>query len=305
MNISKNKRPIILLYHSIDDRCGRADSWKLSVSPDNFRAQMQVLVSERTVIQLEELEQQMRRGDLKSGTAVVTFDDGYANNSMVAKPILEQIGIPATAFIATGFIGESEFWWDRLERILTDATLWSEMVHQIQIGPELIEVSPMTGQADTTKRIWALLRDAAPPQREAILDFLEESLAAGVRGSVNRPLSAEEVRKLSDGPISVGAHTVSHPWLTELTPSELAREIADSKATCEDLLGHPVSTFAYPFGVYDAASLAAVAAQGFSLACSTVPTPVSDDSDLFALPRIAVANWSAEDFIRRLDGERG
>jgi peptidoglycan/xylan/chitin deacetylase (PgdA/CDA1 family) len=295
-----NTRPIILLYHSIDDRCGRPDFWQLSVSPENFLAQMQALVSERTVISIEELGRQLHDKCLQTGTAVVTFDDGYANNWTVARPILEQIGISATTFIATGMIGDGEFWWDRLERILTDATLWPEIV-QIRIGPQLTEIGPTTDRTYLLKAIWARLRDVASPEREAALDRLEESLAAAKPERVNRPVTAEEVRKMSEGAISVGAHTVSHPWLPLLPPSRLAHEIADSKTTCEDLVRGPITAFAYPFGVYNEASRAAVMEHRFSLAFATIPTAVGDDPDPFGLPRVAVANWSAEDFVRRLE----
>ena len=49
----------------------------------------------------------------------VTFDDGYADNLHQAVPILERHVIPASIFIATGYIGgDREFWWDEVERLL-------------------------------------------------------------------------------------------------------------------------------------------------------------------------------------------
>ena len=51
----------------------------------------------------------------------VTFDDGYYDNLAVAGPLLEEARVPATVFLATGFLGASCFWWDRLARVFADA----------------------------------------------------------------------------------------------------------------------------------------------------------------------------------------
>src|SRR5262245_34238352 len=82
----KMSPPVILMYHSVDDRRGRSDLWGLSVSPQNFASQIEALTSERTVVPLEELARSVRAGRLPRGVAAITFDDGYANNATYAKP---------------------------------------------------------------------------------------------------------------------------------------------------------------------------------------------------------------------------
>ena len=55
----------------------------------------------------------------KLNTVAITFDDGFKNNSSVALPILDNLEIPATFYIASGLIGtENMFWVDKIEDCL-------------------------------------------------------------------------------------------------------------------------------------------------------------------------------------------
>lgn len=56
------------------------------------------------VLDLNDALAGLRRGDLPARAAAITFDDGYADNSDVAVPILQRHGLTATFFIATGYV---------------------------------------------------------------------------------------------------------------------------------------------------------------------------------------------------------
>jgi peptidoglycan/xylan/chitin deacetylase (PgdA/CDA1 family) len=102
-------------------------------------------------------------------------------------------------------------------------------------------------------------------------------------------LDAAGVRAL-DGlgdAVEVGAHTIGHPRLDELAGAALDREIAGSKAALEDVLGHPVSGFAYPHGAHDRRSRAAVIAAGYTHAAA-VKDALSHPGD----DRFAIARWT-------------
>lgn len=66
----------------------------------------------------------------------------------------------------------------------------------------------------------------------------------------NNPLSEKDVVAL-DRKFEIGAHSISHPDLTKITLLQAKREIRDSKTYLEDLVGHDVSMFAYPYGRYN------------------------------------------------------
>jgi peptidoglycan/xylan/chitin deacetylase (PgdA/CDA1 family) len=261
---------------------------------------MKTLSAARSIISLEDFAGQLNRHSLQAGTVAITFDDGYANNLHTAKPVLDDLGLTATLFLTTGALGTSEFWWDRLERVTADARFRPSTL-TLNFMSETLELRAEgwdDGKLLTT--MWSLLRDVHPEVRADILATLEERLAVEERTRFARPLKVEEVRELG-ATIKVGVHTITHPWLPELSEFELARELSESKSTCEGISGYPATAFSYPFGVYNGTIRGAVIERGFHLACATKQNVVSKDSDLFGLPRIAVPNVSGAELLHLMD----
>src|SRR5690242_15121760 len=77
-----------------------------------FDLQLTVLGRWFTVLSLREAAARLRSGTLPMRSACVTFDDGYADNATIALPILRRRGVPATFFLATGFIDGGRMWND-------------------------------------------------------------------------------------------------------------------------------------------------------------------------------------------------
>lgn len=100
------------------------------------------------------------------------------------------------------------------------------------------------------------------------------------------PMGWEELGALAQGGWEIGSHTCSHPRLPTLADAQLADELARSKAVCEECMGRPCSTIAYPYGDVDARVVAAVGAAGYT-AAATLPTRLHDEQPL-QWPRIGV-----------------
>lgn len=98
-------------------------------------------------------------------------------------------------------------------------------------------------------------------------------------------LGWSQIRELARCGISFGAHSISHPDLRMLSGRDLAMEIVGSKEVLEDRLGAAVSTFAYPFGLFDQRSRAIVQ-DHFSAGCSDALGFVEGDSDPWTLARL-------------------
>ncbi|MGH7792840.1 MAG: polysaccharide deacetylase family protein, partial [Thermodesulfobacteriota bacterium] len=107
---------LILMYHSINE--WSSDPWSLSVTPSHFAEHLEVLQKYGRPMQLQQFIRKHRFGITPRNVVVVTLDDGYADNLINAKPLLEHYNIPATVFLTTGYIGsQREFWWDELDRL--------------------------------------------------------------------------------------------------------------------------------------------------------------------------------------------
>ncbi|MBZ5645590.1 MAG: polysaccharide deacetylase family protein [Acidobacteriia bacterium] len=101
-----------------------------------------------------------------------------------------------------------------------------------------------------------------------------------------RPLmSWPQVREMAEQGFILGAHSVSHPMLTEIIPAKAEREIVDSKAELESRIGGPVEFFCYPYGYWNA-DLREVVKSHYRAACSTTTGVVGRNADVFALPRV-------------------
>lgn len=105
-----------------------------------------------------------------------------------------------------------------------------------------------------------------------------------------RLLNASELREMHDVGMEIGSHSVSHVRLTEANDARLAQELADSKATLEDLLGNSVDSFAYPYGAWNERCGAAVKQAGYHAACTTRTGWALRDQDPLQLRRLTVFN---------------
>ncbi len=98
-------------------------------------------------------------------------------------------------------------------------------------------------------------------------------------------LSWPQVRRMSAGGISFGAHTLTHPFLTRIPRRQAQAEIHQSKDVIEQQIGKPVTLLAYPSGDFNADIAEMVQGTGYAAAVSIVPGSVRVHDDPYALKR--------------------
>lgn len=292
---------LVFLYHRVAHEL--PDPSSLQVSPDNFDAHLRWLRTRADVVPLEEIER-ASTGDRPR--AAITLDDGYIDNLRVAKPILEQLGIPATVFITSGFVGDrAGFWHDRLADLLLKGEPASTHV-EVEVADRSIWAH--VGSPASRQRAHRVLHQALRRRPPTDIETALASLAAQVGrdpavAASALPMTPSEVVELVTGTlVAVGAHSVSHAMLSSLDQAEQEFEIGESGRALSELVSVPVTSFAYPFGAtsdYDTVSIA-TAERFYERAFTSEHGVVSRESDRFRLPRIGVGDWDVEQFAARV-----
>lgn len=105
-----------------------------------------------------------------------------------------------------------------------------------------------------------------------------------------RLLNASELREMQESGMEIGSHTVNHVRLPEVNDAGLMRELTESKATLEDMLGNAIDSFAYPYGAWNERCENAVKQAGYTAACTTRTGWALRDKNPYRLRRLTVFN---------------
>lgn len=274
---------IILMYHRVLERPDPL----LPGVPDArlFDMHMAELARSFRPLSLDMALSRLASGTLPRRSVCVTFDDGYADNHDVALPILDQHRIPATIFVAPGFLDGGYMWNDGITEVVRGADDVLELRHlelgRYTLGSWQARREAMAGIIDRLKY------RPAPERARRVAELLESRKQPAPRHLM---MSTNQVKAVRGAGHLIGAHTMTHPILTQTPNSTVRAELAESKSTLERLLNEPVDLFAYPNGNpdrdYALRHVEAVRHCGFKAAVSVSWGCATPESDPYQLPRI-------------------
>jgi peptidoglycan/xylan/chitin deacetylase (PgdA/CDA1 family) len=297
----------VITYHGVlPERYRSADHFLDStlVNLPSFRSQLALLKRHYNVISPERFLSWLRKLEkLPERAVLLTCDDGLLNNLTIMAPVLQEEGLQCLFFVTGRSAGNTPamLWYVELYLMLMEA----RGTHQpFDWRGLLIPAIP----ADRLERIacWLqLMKTLSRFDGVERLDFVGEAArrwgldSQWKRKYLDDPLlrqrfqllCTQEVRRLAEAGMTIGAHTMSHLILAEQS-SDLARaEIADCRTTLERCSGQPVWALAYAFG--DPASVGnreyqLAESAGYECAFVNVGGPLGKTFSRFALPRIHV-----------------
>lgn len=270
------------------------------VDASRFEAQMIKVRRLFNVLPLSEAVQRLKRNALPARAACITFDDGYADNAEVALPILQRQRIPATFFIASGYLGQGCMFNDRVIEIVRQYPEAHLDLSRLGLG-----VHPIATLEEKRSAISALLSQLKyKPLVERLAQVEAVGTIAGVDKLPRLMMSPGQVRQLHDSGMDIGGHTVNHPILASTDIATARNEVGENRDRLTEITGVPVKLFAYPNGKphidYREEHVALVKGMGFDAAVSTAWGVATQGSDLFQLPRFTPWDRSLTRFATRL-----
>lgn len=246
---------IISLHRTVPDeqRSPLPQNRALEIRPSALRSMLDwVSKNGFDVIRLDEVRS--RLAEPKGNKFICfTFDDGYRDNLTEALPIFRDFGYPLAVNVTTGFLDRTaSTWWYFLEDVMA-----RRQKLEIEWGGEPFEWTWTTPEDRVIAftQIATLIRTQDAQRRDVLLQTLGEATGLDpLTRTRELILSWEELRQLAGHwHVTVGAHSVGHHVLSQLSEADLKRELLESKTMIEARLGKRVQHFAYPFGGRDAA----------------------------------------------------
>jgi peptidoglycan/xylan/chitin deacetylase (PgdA/CDA1 family) len=240
---------LVLVYHAILDQ-EKDEPFRYHHTIDEFGDHLDWLGANCTPVSLGDFAR-WKRGEFRSlkPPVLLTFDDGYRNNAVLAAPVLGRKGFPAVFFIASGYIDSARVLWpdEVFARVLACRA------NSLQ-GPEgEVHVVPHGHVARQTlaRAVVEACKNCDDAQRRRYVEYL-----AGLTpqcdplqdAGVQEFMTWSDVRALSAAGFDLGSHTVTHPILSNLAPERLREELIESRSEIEKQTGLRCTALAYPNG---------------------------------------------------------
>lgn len=284
-------KSFVLIYHRV---LKAVDEEQVFVQPgmyvttSTFQLQAAFLKENFHVISLDELVGRVETGRGVGGCCAITFDDGWQDNYSQAFPVLRDLKLPATIFLATGFIGTDRlFWPEELAFYLRQSRGLSSPFKNSTLERFIKELPEKVPEATRLDHAIMVLKARPGDEREEILSILRR--LSPVSFAKRLMMNWEEAEHmLNSGLIKFGAHTAEHTILDQVSLDLARDEILQSKQSLEKHLGISPTLFAYPNGHFSNDLQTLLKEYGFKAAMISRKGWYDGSVSIFEIPRIGI-----------------
>lgn len=301
--LATGQRLSILIFHRV--LAAPDPLFPAEVHAARFDRLMALVAASFQVLTLADAVHRLGQGRLPRNALCITFDDGYADNHDIALPILQRHGLSACFFIATGFLDGGRMFNDTVIECVRRSS--ARRIDLVDFGLGGFDLGTPERCVAAISAVLPVIKAMGPAQRQDALRSLQQRCRPGPLPD-DLMMSSAQVHAMHAAGMEIGAHTVHHPILSLTGDAAAERELTDSRTRLQDLIGQPVTLFAYPNGRPDqdyAHRHALMAARlGFAAAVSTAPGTAAPGSDRFQLPRFTPWDMSPLPWLARLAAMR-
>jgi len=288
--------PLMLFFHGVIDHISDPRIQVLHAEAEGFARFLEALKKDFDVISLDQVAKTAPR-DLPRNAAVISFDDGYANNLSVAAPLLEAFDCPYTVYLTTSAISASGD--ERLPTFIARVALYFTEKAEIRLPhvENTLRLRNSESRSEVVSQVSALLKslplEKAIELTAALYELLSDAQWSEFKQTFDsdRLMNWAEVRQLHDKGGSIGAHGHLHfPLHDQQSDEDLRELITVSKQEIENHLeNESCRHYAFPNGGPDDISSRAirmVKEAGFATAAATIPAFLNQSRTPYLLPRI-------------------
>jgi len=277
--------PAVLLYHGVPNHSPQPHN-AYNFTAADFEKQVAYLKKHFTFIHPHDIFK-TRPPSLRK-ELLLTFDDGFRNNAVLAAPILRKYNVPALFFVCGRHCERGRYlWFTHLQALryhFKDAG-FSFRGEYFDMSPEQRERS-----IDRLHKLLLSLR----PHPHAMYDAIERELpnmqsfiAPQDMDDWYSGMTAEQLAELASDPLfSIQAHTTDHPQLPSCDKEEAARQLQENKQFIERICGTVVTDISYPSGDYGVREIEICKASGFETGYAV--TPKVNSFHEFEIPRAGI-----------------
>jgi peptidoglycan/xylan/chitin deacetylase (PgdA/CDA1 family) len=279
-------RMVIFTYHSF--AASKNESRVVNSIPIQlFQRQLRFLQQHYQMISLSEglhlLREEM---STKTATgkpyAIITVDDGFADNYTLLFPLVRQYHIPVTIFVATDFLDTGRPPWPTQIVQLIKETEVSSLQYPIPL-----KLSDKYAKNKAIYAIMAVWKHLPPEERLMRVQELRKHLKVAKLTPV-QPLTWEQVKEMRRHSVEFGSHTRYHSILPAVSETVAIQELQDSKQRLETELNEECILFSYPNGDWSDTTRNGVEKTGYRCAVTQNRGSNQYGTDPYCLKRIEV-----------------
>jgi peptidoglycan/xylan/chitin deacetylase (PgdA/CDA1 family) len=241
---------LVLMFHHVGSPRGATGINRgLMVSTDTLERVLNILLARGyELVSMDEVPDRLTAARPKR-FAAFTFDDGCRDTLACAAPILARRGAPFTVYVTTGFADGTVYpWWHVLERAVD---VRSKLELETGRGVRFFDTASNAAKAAAAVELREILLNS-PSCLRAEQTFSLAKQAKIDLAALTRELYLDwsGLRTLARVPgCTIGAHSCTHPRLSQLAEEAVWSELADSRTIIEERLGVKPRHFSYPYGV--------------------------------------------------------
>lgn len=174
---------------------------------------------------------------------------------------------------------------------------WLFKQDKLQLPKKPIILTFDDGYLDTYKFAFPLLKEYG--MKAVVFVLGDRSVKSNVWDTNGQNLAyaplmdSHQIKELHDNGFEIGAHSLRHSNLTQLSEEACTQTIKKPKIVVEALIGSRVISFAYPYGLLNQHIKKKVNEAGYKFACSVFSGPARFGDDPLEIRRLAIHNTTS------------